>query len=230
MQATHDLTQVNTDLTVEVAERVGLESELADTKADLAGMTVDLATARDDLSESRASEDDARQRALHDPLTSLPNRALFDQGLEHGLIQARRHGWGLAVLFIDVDDFKSINDSYGHHVGNEVLLMIADRLQSFVRAEDMVSRWGGDEYVCLLLEVGEHEEVTRLARSMIDRIAEEFESGGATLSVGCSIGIAMYPGNGDSADALLKSADEAMYRAKRTSEKVALSGSEPEAE
>ncbi len=86
VNAAHDLTQVNTDLAVEVAERVGIESELADTKADLADMKVDLATARDDLSESQASEDEALQRALHDPLTGLPNRALFDQSLDHGLI------------------------------------------------------------------------------------------------------------------------------------------------
>lgn len=178
VNAAHDLTQVNTDLAVEVAERVGIESELADTKADLADVKVDLATARDDLSESQASEDEALQRALHDPLTGLPNRALFDQALDHGLIQARRHGWRLAVLFIDLDDFKSINDDHGHHVGDEVLLMIAGRLRSFVRAEDMVSRWGGDEYACLLLEVGPEAEVTRLALNMIDRIAEEFEVGG----------------------------------------------------
>ncbi len=224
VNAAHDLTQVNTALAVEVAERVGIESELADTKADLADMKADLATAHDDLSESQASEHEALQIALHDPLTGLPNRALFDQGLDHGLSQARRHGWGLAVLFIDIDDFKSINDSYGHQVGDEALLMMADRLRSFVRAEDMVSRWGGDEFACLLLEVGQEAEVTDLARGMCDRIAEEFESSGTTLSLGCSIGIAVYPQHGRSADVLLKNADEAMYRAKGASEKVVLFG------
>lgn len=224
--AVHELTQVNTDLAVEVAERVGIESELAATLADLADTKVDLTTALDDLWESQACEHEALQLALHDPLTGLPNRALLDQGLDHGLVQARRHGWGLAVLFIDVDDFKGINDACGHHVGDEVLLMIADRLRSFVRAEDMVSRWGGDELVCVLLEVGSEYEVARLARSMIDRIAEEFESGGTTLSVDCSIGIAMYPGDGQSADVLLRNADEAMYRAKGTAEKVVLFGAE----
>lgn len=222
--AADGLSQVNTALAVEVAERVGIESELAETKADLADMTVDLATARDDLSESKANEDEALHRALHDPLTGLPNRALFDQALKRGLILARRHGWGLAVFFIDIDDFKGINDSYGHQVGDEVLFMIADRLRSSIRAEDMISRRGGDEYVCLLLEVGEEAVVTRLARSMIDRIAEEFESGGVTLSVGCSIGIAMYPPDGESAEVLLKKADEAMYRAKRSPDKVAVAG------
>lgn len=225
VNATRDLTQVHTDLAVEVAKRVGVESELADTRADLADVKADLATARDDLSESQASEDEALRRALHDPLTGLPNRALFDQRLDHGLIQARRHGWRLAVLFIDVDDFKTVNDSHGHQAGDEVLLMIADRLRSFVRAEDTVSRWGGDEYACLLLGVGQQAEVTRLARNMIGRIAEAFESSGTTLSLGCSIGIAVYPGDGESADVLLRNADEAMFRAKGTSERVVLSGS-----
>ena len=221
--AADGLSQVNAALAVEVWERVGVESELADTKADLA-------TAHDDLAESQANEQAALHLALHDPLTDLPNRALFDQALDHGLSQARRHGWGLAILFVDVDDFKGVNDSYGHQVGDEVLLMIADRLRSLVRTEDMVSRWGGDEYALLLLEVGREAEVTRLARSMIDRIAEEFESGGATLSIGCSIGIALYPGDGESPDVLLKSADEAMYRAKGTPGKVVLSGSQPPTE
>lgn len=222
--AAHGLTEVNTALAAEVWERVGIESELADTKASLADIKVDLATAHDDLAESKASEHEAVQLALHDPLTGLPNRALFDQGLDHGLVQARRHGRGLALLFIDVDEFKSINDLYGHQVGDEALIMIADRLRSFVREEDLVSRWGGDEFACLLLEVGPKADVIRLAQSMIDRIAEEFESSGTSLSLRCSIGIAMYPGDGESADVLLKNADEAMYRAKGTTEKVVLFG------
>lgn len=227
VQAAHDLSQVNTTLAAEVVELAGIEAELADTKVDLADITADLATAHDDLSESQASEREALQRALHDPLTGLPNRALFDQGLERGLTQAQRHGWGLAVLFIDVNDFKIINDSHGHPAGDEVLLMIADRLRSFVRAEDMVSRWGGDEFVCLLLEVGREDEVVRIARSMIASIAEEFECAGTTLSVGCTIGVAMYPRDGESAEVLLKNADEAMYRAKGTPEGVVGFGSQP---
>lgn len=226
-QAAHDLTQVNADLAVEVAERADIESELADAKADLAEMKVDLATAHDDLSESKSSEDEALHRSLHDPLTGLPNRALFDESLEHGLTQARRHGWGLAVLFIDIDDFKNINDLYGHHVGDEVLLMVADRLRSFVRAEDMISRRGGDEFVCMLIEVERETEVAGLARSMCGRIGEEFESGGTTLLVGCSIGIAMYPADGESAAILLRNADAAMYKAKEADDKVALFSSEP---
>lgn len=213
-EAAADLAQVNTALAAEVGERAGIESELADSRADLA-------EARYDLLQSQANEHEAREIALHDPLTGLPNRALFDQALEQGLAQARRHDWGLAVLFFDIDNFKSFNDSYGHHVGDEVLRMVADRLRSFVRAEDMISRWGGDEYACLLLEVREEADVARLAAKMVRGIAEAFESTGGVLSVGCSIGIAMYPADGEAADTLLNKADAAMYRAKVAEEKVA---------
>ncbi len=215
-KAADDLSQVNAALRAEVVQRVDIESELADTKNDLA-------EARDDLSESQANEHEARQLALHDTLTGLPNRALFEAALDHGMIQARRHGWRLAVLFIDIDDFKGINDSYGHHVGDEVLIMVANRLRSSIREEDMVSRWGGDEYVCLLLEVKQEADLTCVAEKMIGHIAETFESQGAVLSVGCSIGIAVYPEDGEAADILVKNADTAMYRAKRAEGKVALS-------
>jgi diguanylate cyclase len=221
-EAAADLTQVNAALAVEVVGRADVESELADTKTDLA-------EARDDLLQSQADEHEAREISLHDTLTGLPNRALFDQAFDHGLIQARRHGWGLAVLFIDIDEFKNINDSYGHHMGDEVLIMVADSLRSFVRAEDMVSRWGGDEYVCLLLEIGHEADAARLAEKMIHGIAEPFESGGTVLSVACSIGIAMYPEDGDTADVLLKKADTAMYRAKAMDEKVAFFRDQPPA-
>ena len=221
--AAADLAQVNSALAVEVVERADIESELADTKTDLADTKTNLAEVRDDLAQSQANEQEAREIALHDALTGLPNRALFDQALDHGLIQARRHGWELAVLFIDIDEFKHINDSYGHHVGDEVLLMVADRLRSYVRAEDMISRWGGDEYVCLLLEVRQKADVALLAEKMIRGIAEAFESGGTVLNVGCSIGIAMYPADGEAAYALLKNADAAMYQAKSTDTGVAFS-------
>jgi PleD family two-component response regulator len=145
-KAADELKLVNVQLTDEIAERIVIESELANTKTDLA-------EARDNLSQAQAKTDEAQQIALQDALTGLPNRVSFEQGLDHGLIQAKRHGWGFAVLFIDIDKFKSINDIYGHDLGDQVLLMVANRLMSSVRAEDLVSRWGGDEFVCLLFEV-----------------------------------------------------------------------------
>ena len=212
-KAADDLKQVNAELTREVAKRVSFESELADTK-------IDLAEARDDLSKSQVKEEETRQITLHDTLTGLPNRVLFEQRLEHGLIQAKRRDWKLAVLFIDIDKFKSINDSYGHDLGDKVLLMLANRLQSSVREEDMVCRWGGDEFMCLLLDVKQEANTTRLAEKMVNRITEAFEINGTVLSIRPSIGIAIYPADGETADILFKNADTAMYKAKGTEKRV----------
>jgi len=214
-KAGDDLHQVNAELAKEMAERVVLESELADTKADLADV-------RDDLSKSQAKEEETRKYALQDALTGLPNRASFEERLDNGLIQAKRHGWGLAVLFIDIDEFKSINDTYGHDMGDKVLLMVADRLKSSIREEDMISRWGGDEFVCLLLEIKQETDVTRLAEDMVKRISEACEFNGTVLSIRASIGIAIYPADGETADILFKNADTAMYKAKGSERRVVL--------
>jgi diguanylate cyclase (GGDEF)-like protein len=214
-KAADDLDQVNARLAKEVAERIGIDSELVETKTDLS-------EARDDLSKAQAKEKEARQIALHDAITGLPNRVLFDQRLDHGLIQAKRYGWGLAVMFIDLDKFKSINDSYGHDLGDKVLLMVANRLQAFLRGEDTVSRWGGDEFVCLLLDVKQEADAARLAEKMVYRIAEACEFNGTVLSIRASIGVTIYPGDGETADILLKNADRAMYKAKGTGKRVML--------
>lgn len=214
-KAADDLKLVNVKLAEEMAERIVIESELANTKTDLAEV-------RDDLSKAQVKTEEAQQIALKDALTGLPNRVSFEQGLDHGLSQAKRHGWGLAVLFIDIDKFKSINDSYGHDLGDQVLLMVADRLQSFVRGEDLVSRWGGDEFVCLLFEIKQEADVTRLAGKMVDRIAETCEFNGISLSIRASIGIAIYPADGETADILFKNADIAMYQAKGSEKRVVL--------
>lgn len=214
-QAADDLTHVNAELARELAERVVIESELAETKSELA-------EALDDLSQSQANEEEARQIALLDALTGLPNRMLFDQRFEQGLSQAKRHGWGLAILFIDIDKFKDINDTYGHDMGDRVLQMVANRLQSFVRAEDTVSRWGGDEFVCLLLEVKQEAGLIRLAEKMVNRLADPGEFDGAVISIKASIGIAVYPVDGETAEILFKNADSAMYKAKASEKSVML--------
>jgi len=213
--AADDLHQVNIDLAKEVDDRVVIESKLADTRADLAKV-------RDDLSKSQTKEEDLREIMFQDALTGLPNRVLFEQHLEKGLNLAKRHGWGLAVLFIDLDEFKSINDTYGHDLGDKVLLMVANRLQSLIRDEDTVSRWGGDEFMCLLLEVNLAADVTRLADKMVNRIAASCQFNGIVLSIIASIGIAIYPADGETADILFKNADTAMFKAKKTEKRVVL--------
>ena len=210
-----DLHQANIELAKEVSERVVIEAELAYTKTDLAEV-------RDDLSKSQAKEKETRRSSLQDALTGLPNRVSFEQDLDRGLRQAKRHGWGLAILFIDIDNFKSVNDAYGHGLGDKVLLMMANRLQSFLRDQDTVSRWGGDEFVCLLLEVKQEADVTRLAEKMVKRIAEACEFDGIVLSIRASIGIAIYPADGETADTLFKNADTAMFKAKGTEKRVVL--------
>ena len=212
-KAADDLHQVNAEIAKEMAVRVVLESELADTKTDLADV-------RDNLTKSQAKEEETRKLALQDSLTGLPNRLSFEQSLDNALIQAKRHGWRLAVLFIDIDNFKSINDTYGHDMGDKVLIMVADRLKSSVREEDTVSRWAGDEFVCLLMEVKQETDVTRLAENVVNRISEPFTFNRTVLSIRVSIGIAIYPADGETADILFKNADTAMYNAKGTEKRV----------
>jgi diguanylate cyclase len=214
-KAADDLKQVNVQLTEEIADRIAIESELADVKSSLD-------EARDDLSKVKTQAAEAQQVALHDALTGLANRVLFKQGLDQALLQAERHGWRLAVLFIDLDDFKRINDSYGHDLGDQVLLVVASRLKSFLRDQDIVGRWGGDEFVCLLFEVKQEVVAMQLAEKMIKLMAEACEVNGHALSIAASIGVAMYPAEGDTSDALLKAADTAMYKVKGAKRPVLL--------
>ncbi|CAN5279680.1 hypothetical protein BH11PSE10_BH11PSE10_17990 [soil metagenome] len=193
-----DLSTVNNALQSELKEREVLEHELA---------------------AAHAQEKSAREAAFHDPLTSLPNRVLFNDRLEHGLAQARRHSRTLAVLFIDLDGFKAINDTHGHPVGDSMLKSVSDRLVAVTRVDDTVSRHGGDEFLYLLLELKLESDAGAVASKIIAELGRpcELTSNGAQISlrVGCSIGIAVFPGDGLSADELVKSADRAMYRAKR---------------
>lgn len=214
-EAAEDLEQVNTQLTQQVAERTDIESELKQTKQELSEV-------RTDLSKSQAKEKDAVHMALHDSLTGLPNRLLLEQRLEHGLIQSKRHGWKLALMFIDLNKFKNINDSYGHDIGDKVLIDVAKRLQDFVRGEDIVSRWGGDEFICILLDIKLEDEVINLAKRMAARIAEEYDFDGTKVSLSATIGIAICPRDGETADILFKQVDRAMYRSKGTDQSVML--------
>ena len=178
----------------------------------------------DEITERQSAaptqEDDAaRHVAFDDPLTGLPNRALFHDRLEQGLARAKRHGRAVAVMFLDLDDFKSINDSYGHDLGDSVLQTIAGRLKASTRAEDTISRYGGDEFLCLLTEVADERDVVSVAEKLITAIHAPCDVSAGNLSinlsVNASIGISMFPKDGTTAAALIRSADEAMYEAKR---------------
>ena len=197
--AATQLSAVNQALGNEVVERQILEQQLE--------------TAQNQAAESQYA-------SLHDPLTGLPNRLLFYDRLEHGLAQANRNGWTLAVFFVDLDNFKMINDTFGHAVGDHVLRTIAQRLKEATRNDDTFCRHGGDEFLYLLLQVGGEGDITAIANKIMEAIEIPIEVIGETSSqippVSASIGIAVFPKNGSTVDELIKSADEAMYRAKVT--------------
>lgn len=212
-KAAADLNQVNGKLASTVSQRSSIESELVSVKSELA-------EARANLSVARIKVDMAQHLAMHDGLTGLPNRAAFERALKRNLIQAKRHGWGLALLFIDIDKFKGINDAFGHLMGDQVLLTVARRLASAVRGEDVVSRWGGDEFVCLLLNINQPSAACVVAEELVARIAETCEFNETAFTLKASIGIAIYPTDGETAETLFKNADTAMYAAKGTNNRV----------
>lgn len=152
--------------------------------------------------------------ALHDTLTRLPNRAYLQESLDGLLAQARRNHRLLAVLFIDLDNFKTINDSLGHHAGDVLLCEVARRLSGTVRQADMVARLGGDEFVVVLAEIAHLDDASRVAAKVIDTVKAPVMIEGRLLSVSPSIGISVFPGDGENANALIRHADAAMYHAK----------------
>jgi diguanylate cyclase (GGDEF)-like protein/PAS domain S-box-containing protein len=172
-------------------------------------------TALRDVRERRASEERIRFLAHHDMLTELPNRVLLKESLDLGLRLAARTGTPLAVLCLDLDGFKLVNDTLGHAAGDQLLCQVADRLRGNLRDSDFVARIGGDEFVILQTTGAQPEQATLLARRIIDCMAPAFRIDGQEISVGTSLGIAIHPQDGDTATTLLKHADIALYRAKQ---------------
>lgn len=154
--------------------------------------------------------------AHHDALTGLPNRLLLEARLNHALQQARRGGRQIAVLFLDLDRFKQINDNLGHPVGDKLLQGVAERLTALLRSEDTVARLGGDEFTLVLEHLSHVGVAAAVARKVLKALAEPFDIEGHELSISASIGIALFPDNADTADLLLQRADLAMYKAKES--------------
>ena len=196
--ASDALSSVNTELKEEVKERKVLDAQLA-------------------AVTTQANE--ARHASLHDPLTGLPNRALFNDRLEHGLAVAKRNGVHFAVMFLDLDNFKMINDSYGHDVGDLVLQIIAGRLKETTRDQDTVCRHGGDEFLYILMEIESEQDLVIVAEKIIRAVQVPCDIGVRGISISLiinpSIGISIFPKDGTTSEALLDVADKAMYRAKQ---------------
>lgn len=167
-----------------------------------------------DISERRRHQEELERQANHDMLTGLPNRILLADRVEQAIARADRLGYYLAVVFIDLDNFKFINDSLGHGAGDELLKAIAARLQHCVRGTDTVARLGGDEFVLLLSDHFRASTVISQLKRVLAEIGQPVMLSGREFHVGASLGVAMYPADGDNSDALLKHADTAMYAAK----------------
>ncbi|MCK9379944.1 MAG: EAL domain-containing protein [Sulfuritalea sp.] len=180
--------------------------------------TAELATANSQLQGEVFERMQAEQRiwqvAHHDGLTGLPNRTLLHDRLEQALAQAQRSRHRVAVMFLDLDRFKSVNDTLGHAIGDELLKHVAERLTSVVRAVDTVSRLGGDEFVIVLHEISSPDDVVQVAEKVLGALASVVTIGGHQLRVTSSIGISIFPDDGDEVFALMKNADTAMYHAK----------------
>ncbi|HWT55316.1 MAG TPA: EAL domain-containing protein [Rhodocyclaceae bacterium] len=189
------------------AEEVKLLEELA------ADLSFGIATLRARAAH-RAAEHELAFLAHHDPLTKLPNRLLLRDRFEQATAVARRDNTRVAMLFLDLDNFKEINDSLGHSIGDELLVSVVQRLQSTLRQVDTISREGGDEFVVLITNVISVSDVGRIAQTILDAMAQPFEIEQHTLPTSFSIGISLYPNDGNDFDTVRKNADTALYRAK----------------
>ena len=164
--------------------------------------------------ERKRTESAMRNMAYHDALTGLPNRILLNDRLEMALLQAQRNNGLVALLYIDFDYFKKINDTLGHDVGDELLQSVGNRLKECLRHQDTVARLDGDEFILLLPEITKHEDAGKLAQKLLEKIRPTFSIDQHEINITLSIGIGLYPIDGKNAKNLIKYADEALYWAK----------------
>ncbi len=193
----------------EVPERLSVSAVLDD-----AGNVTHFIGVYTDISALKAHQKELERQALHDALTGLPNRRLLIDRLHQSLAQARRSSGQVAVAFADLDGFKAVNDRLGHEAGDDLLVTIGQRMQASIREGDTVARLGGDEFVLLLVGLGSTGEVAGTLERILDEVAKPIPLRGDIARVGASIGVALYPEDGDDAESLLQHADMAMYEAK----------------
>jgi len=182
---------------------------------DASGAVYRVAGITEDITERKKSEERLMYLAHYDHLSGLPNRALFQDRLAQGLAQSEREGWVTAVMFIDLDRFKVINDTLGHAAGDKLIMAVAQRVSDTVRAGDTVSRLGGDEFALILQNLTKGQDAGVVAQKVIEVLAKPFDIDGHEMFVTASVGITLYPIDSQAPEALLKNADSAMYRAKQ---------------
>lgn len=201
----------------EVVSRAGVKHTIAWRNALLLsdeGVIEGVISSGEDVTDLKRTEDQLAHLAHHDNLTGLPNRALLNARLEHALQIARRQPTLIAVCFFDIDNFKNINDSFGHDVGDELLITVSKRVTEIIRKQDTLARLGGDEFVLVLEDIRDKTEVAVIIEKIITEFSQPMEIESNTLSVTTSIGISLYPQDGLDVNALIKYADTAMYQAK----------------
>ncbi len=184
------------------------------TVCDAAGRVCNYVGVFADITTVKRSEERLEYLAHHDPLTGLPNRLLFSARLEHAIAHASRNDTYLAVLFLDLDRFKTVNDVFGHPLGDKLLQDVGERLRACVRLDDTVSRLGGDEFVILLERIEDPENAGAVARKILSSLSAAFTVDGRDQYVSASIGISVYPRDGDDPAGLIRNADTAMYKVK----------------
>jgi diguanylate cyclase (GGDEF)-like protein/PAS domain S-box-containing protein len=181
---------------------------------DPAGRCEAIAGSARDVTERKASEDRSWRSANHDFLTDLPNRSLFRERLEHEIKHSARTGLPLALLFIDLDLFKEVNDRLGHAAGDQMLQEVAQRISTCVRDTDTVARLGGDEFTVILTDVTRPQHIETIAAEILDKLRQPFALAAGEAAISCSIGITVFPGDATSPDEMVRNADEAMYASK----------------
>jgi diguanylate cyclase (GGDEF)-like protein len=168
-----------------------------------------------DITDRKEAEARIHYMALHDALTGLPNRSLLEDRLSQAISLASRYQKRVAVFMLDLDRFKNVNDSFGHYVGDRLLESVSARLRGCVRESDILARLGGDEFVVALPMAGDEKDIERVAKKIQTTLAEPFGIEGHQLKIGASIGICVYPDDGENPETLLQIADFAMYEAKK---------------
>lgn len=181
---------------------------------DASGTITNFIAIQHDITLRKQETERDHHLAYHDLLTGLPNRALFIDVQRKAIAYARRTHHLLATLFLDLDGFKPVNDTYGHRMGDQLLVAVGERLRAAVRQEDTIARFGGDEFAILIPGLTEPSVVATLAQKLVEAVSRPFVLRGKKISVQVSIGIALYPSDGGDAETLLMNADKAMYQAK----------------
>lgn len=189
--------------------------ELSASEMTLGGQRYFIGIVRD-ITERKLVEEKLAYFAHHDYLTELPNRILFLNRLEHATLLAKRNNYKVAVLFLDLDGFKKVNDTLGHDAGDRLLKEVSARLKETIRASDMVARVGGDEFTFILINIGSYENAALMANKIIAALSNPFKLKGQQCHVGGSIGISLYPDDAQDTEMLIRQADEAMYLVKQS--------------